>query len=174
MLVGDQYLQTTYNNAGRFKQRGVETYASFNVGDWRLDASYTYLHAPQTVMLLAEPESVGGPFQLPVPVTTQAYRRPKDIASVNLTWAPKALPITTTLTVRYNGKQNDYAFNANFDRLVVSLRSYTLVNLNATYDINAHLQLFARGENLLDRKYQEVFGFATPGRAGDGGVSVKL
>jgi vitamin B12 transporter len=173
-LVDGEIVQTTVNTSGSFKQRGVETYASLNFGDWRFDASYTYLHAPQTVMVLAEPASVGGPSQLPVPVTTQAYRRPKDIASANLTWAPKALPITTTLTVRYNGKHTDYAFNGNFNRLIVDLKSYTLVNLNATYDITSKVQVFARVENLLDKKYQEVFTFATPGRAGYGGVRVKL
>lgn len=174
VLVGDEYLQTTYNNSVRFKQRGVETYASLTLGDWRFDASYTYLHSPQTVMVLAQPESVGGPYQLPVAVTTQAYRRPKDIASVNLSWVPRTLPFTATATVRYNGKHTDYAFDEAFDRLIVDLKSYTLVNLNATYDVNPHLQLFARVENLLDKNYQEVFGYATPGRAGYGGVRVKL
>ncbi len=173
-LVGGQYLQTTYNEAGRSKQRGVETYASAKVGDFRVDLSYTYLHAPQTTMVLADPAPADGSYQFPVTVTAQAYRRAKDIASANLTWAPKALPITTTLTVRYNGKQTDYAYNADFNRLLVLLKSYTLVNLNATYDLNAHVQVFGRVENLVDKKYQEVFGFATPGRAAYGGVRLKI
>jgi vitamin B12 transporter len=172
--VGDQFLETTFNNKGSFKQRGVETYASARFGDFHVDLSYTYLHSPQTVMALADPLSVGGPDQLPVPITAQAFRRPKDIASANVTWAPKTLPVTTTLTVRYNGKQTDYAFNSDFDRLVVDLKSYTLVNLNATYDITKHVQVFGRVENLLDKTYQEVFAFATPGRAVYGGVRLKI
>jgi len=172
--VGDQFLQTTFNNAGSFRQRGVETYASARVGDFRFDLSYTYLHSPQTVMLLANPAPADGSFQFPVPVTTQAYRRPKNIASVNATWAPKWLPITTTATVRYNGKHTDYAFNSDFSRLLVDLKAYTLVDLNATYDLTKKVQIFGRVENLLDKKYQEVFTFATPGRAAYGGVRLKI
>jgi vitamin B12 transporter len=173
-LVGGQYLQTTYNEAGRSIQRGVETYASARVGAFRLDLSYTYLHAPQAVMVLADPAPADGSFQLPVPVTAQAYRRPKNIASANITWAPKAWPVTTTLSVRYNGRQNDFAYNSDFSRLLVSMKSYTLVNLNATYDITKQVQVFGRVENLLDRNYQEVFGFETPGRAVYGGVRLKI
>ena len=173
-FVDGQYLQTTYNNADKFKQRGVEAYASGRIGDIHVDLSYTYLHSPQTTMVLADPAPADGSYQFPVPVTAQAYRRPKDIASANLTWAPHALPITTTLTVRYNGKQTDYAFNSDFNRLIVDLKSYTLVNLNATYELTGNVQIFGRVENLLDRKYQEVFTFATPGRAAYGGVRLKI
>jgi vitamin B12 transporter len=174
VFVGGQFLQTSFNNSGSFKQRGVETYASARLGEFHVDLSYTYLHAPQTVMALADPAPSDGSFQLPVPITTQAVHRPKDIASANLTWAPKAWPITTTLTVRYNGKQTDYAFNSDFSRLIVDLRSYTLVNLNATWDITKNVQIFGRVENLLDKKYQEVFTYATPGRAAYGGVRLKI
>lgn len=172
--IGDAFVQTTFNNTGSFKQHGVETYASALVGDFHFDLSYTYLHAPQTIMALASPAPADGSYQFPVPVTAQAYRRPKDIASANVTWAPKAWPVTTTLTVRYNGRHNDYAFNSDFNRLIVSLKSYTLVNFNATYDITRYVQVFGRVENLLDKKYQEVFGFATPGRAAYGGVRLKI
>ncbi len=173
-FVDGAYVQTTYNNPDRFTQRGLEAYGSARVGAVRVDLSYTYLHAPQTTMVIADPAPADGSYQLPVPVTTQAYRRAKNIASANLTWAPRTLPITTTLTVRYNGKQTDYAFNSDFNRLIVLLKSYTLVNLNATYDVTRNVQIFGRVENLLDRKYQEVFTFATPGRAVYGGVRVKI
>ncbi len=172
--VGDQFLATTVNDAGKTRQRGVETYAAARVGDVRFDLSYTYLHAPQTVEALAGPAPADGSFQLSVPLRIQAVRRARNIASANVTWAPTRLPITTTLTVRYDGRQNDYAFNQDFSTLVVGLKAYTLVNLGATYDITRRIQIFARVENLLDRKYQEVFTYATAGRAGYGGVRVKI
>ena len=78
------------------------------------------------------------------------------------------------MTVRYNGRQRDYALNADYSRLLVDMKAFTLVNLNATYDINAHIQLYGRVENLLDKKYQEAFTFDTPGRAAYGGVRVKI
>ena len=173
-FVDGEFLQTTYNEQGRSRQRGVETYASARVGDIRLDLSYTYLHAPQTTMAVADPAPADGSYQFSVPVTAQAVHRPKNVASANLTWVPKTLPVTTTLTVRYNGKQTDYAFNSDFNRLIVDLKSYTLVNLDATWDITGNVQVFGRIENLLDKKYQEVFTFATPGRAVYGGVRLKI
>ena len=172
--VDGQFLQTSFNEQGRSTQQGIETYVSARLGDWRLDASYTYLHAPQTTDVLAGPAPADGSLQLPVPVTAQAFRRPKNIASANLSWAPHALPVTATLTVRYNGRQNDYAFNEDFSRLLVDLKGYTLVNLNASWDMTQRVQLFGRVENLLNQHYQEVFTFAAPGRAAYAGVRVKL
>lgn len=174
-LVGTSYVQTPYNNPAHSRQRGVETYASARIGDLRLDLTYTYLHAPQTIAALTEPFAVGGDFQTPTNVTTQAARRPKEIASFNATWAPKAFPVTATLTVRYNGKQTDYAFAPpSYARLIVALKAYTLVNLNATWDVNPHVQIFGRVENLLDDRYQEVFTYQAAGRAAYGGVRLKL
>ena len=56
----------------------------------------------------------------------------------------------------------------------MTLPAFTLVNLNATYAVAPHLELFGRIENLLDRRYVEVVSFATPGRAAYGGVRVRL
>lgn len=172
--VSGNYLQQSYNETGRTRQQGVEVYASARVADVRVDASYTYLDAPQTIEALADPAPADGSYQLPVPITTQAVRRPRDIASLNITYAPRTLPVGATLTVRYNGRQRDYAFNADYNRLLVDLKAYTLVNFNLTYDLGRHVQLFGRVENLLGERYQEVFTFDTPGRAAYGGVRVRL
>jgi vitamin B12 transporter len=156
------------NLPGKTKQRGAELSANAHFGDWRLDASYTYLHGREQRTVL-----VGGAF---TNFNGQPVRRAKNIASANLTWAPADQPFSGTVTVRYNGPQNDLAFTdaVTFTPVLVRLRSFTLVNANATYKLNAHVDLFARVENLLDRRYQEVFSFATPGRAGYGGVKVRF
>lgn len=172
--VGNTYLQTPYNEAGHSRQRGVEAYASATLDAFRAALSYTYLDAPQVIDALAGPAPADGSFQPSVPLTIQAARRPRNIGSANLTWAPKTVPVTATVTVRYNGRQNDYAFNEDFSRLVVPLKAYTLVNLDATYDLTRHVQLFGRVENLADDRYQEVFTYQAPGRAGYGGVKVRF
>jgi vitamin B12 transporter len=169
------FVQTAFNNPVRSLQRGVETYLEVGLGEWRLNASYTYLHAPQTLEALAQSSQAGGGLdQLPVPVVAQAVRRAKNIASVDVTYAPRALPLTTTVTVRYNGRQRDYAFNAFFNRVLLDEKAFTLVNLNVGYDLNPHVQIFGRVENLLDKNYQEVFSYRTPGRAAYGGVRLKI
>jgi vitamin B12 transporter len=168
------YLATSTNLDDTVKQRGVEAYLNARMGDIRVDAAYTYLKALQIINAVANPAPGDGSYQPPVPIETQAVRRPKNVASLNLSYAPEALPLTATVTVRYNGKQRDYAFNAFWDRLLVDMKAYTLVNLGATFDINSSLQIFGRVENLLDEDYQEVFTYATPGRAAYGGVRVRF
>ncbi|MFS0848781.1 TonB-dependent receptor [Novosphingobium panipatense] len=172
--VGGQYISTSINNDVVAKQRGVETYLQARLGDWHVDASYTYLKAPQVLTALVNPAPADGSYQAAVPVETQAVRRPKNVASFNLTYAPEAVPVSATLTVRHNGQQRDYAFNSMYQRLLVDLKAFTLVNLAATYDISGTLQVFGRVENLFDEDYQEVFTFSTPGRAAYGGVRVRL
>ena len=94
------------------------------------------------------------------------------------------------LNVRYNGRQLDSNFTginppfpaglpdvklatgANAGKVV--LASFTLVNLAASYDLNDHLEVFGRVENLTDEDYYEVFGFPTQPRAAYGGVRVKF
>jgi vitamin B12 transporter len=170
----NDFVQSSFNSATETRQEGVEVYASARFADFRVDASYTYLDAPQDVNALVGLAPAGGGFQFEVPVTTQAVRRAKNIASLNVTYAPKLLPLTATLTVRYNGKQRDYAFTDIFQHILVDLKAYTLVNFNATYDVTPHIQLYGRVENLADEKYQEVFGYNAPGRAAYGGVRVKF
>ncbi|MBS0363327.1 MAG: TonB-dependent receptor, partial [Proteobacteria bacterium] len=105
----------------------------------------------------------------------QAVRRAKDIASANLTWAPADAPYSATLTVRYNGKQNDLAFtDPSFTPVLVSLKAFTLVNLDASWKLTRSTELYGRVENLFDQGYQEVFSFEGAGRAAYGGVRVRF
>lgn len=48
----------------------------------------------------------------------------------------------------------------------VKLAGYTLVNLTASYQVNDTIRLHGRIDNLLDKDYEEVFGYETPGVSG--------
>ena len=157
------------NLPGSTRQRGVEVSGAARLpGGWRLDASYTYLDAPQSQAVTFDAVSgATGTF------TGQAVRRAANIASANLSYAPAAAPYSATVTVRYNGPQNDLFFG-NYPPLLVDLPSFTLVNLNATYRVTPQVELYGRVENLLGTRYQEVYSFASPGRAAYGGVRLRL
>lgn len=172
--VDGAFLSTSRNSDFRADQKGVEAYANIRLGDVRVDAAYTYLHAPQTILALAGSLPADGGFQAAVPIETQAARRPEHSGSLNVTWAPEALPLNVTATIRYNGRMRDYAFNADFQRLLVDLDDFVLVNLNGSFDISERLQVFGRVENLLDQRYEEVFTFATQGRAAFGGIRARF
>ena len=99
-------------------------------------------------------------------------RRPKHIASANLNYAFRLFDRDGNLNigVKYNGKQTDYKFDASFNRSIVQLNDYTLVNVAASYHVYKQLEVFARVENLLDEHYQEVYSYAAKGIAGYGGI----
>lgn len=173
-MVGDNWVSTSINNDVVNDQHGIEAYINARSGDWSVNANYTYLKALQTLSALANAAPLDGSFQAPVPIETQAGRRPKHMGSVNISYAPENMPVTATLTLRYNGQMRDYAFNSSYQSILVDMKAFTLLNFNATYDVSDTLQLFGRVENLLDTDYQEVFTFETMGRAAYGGVRIRF
>ncbi|WEK45966.1 MAG: TonB-dependent receptor [Candidatus Andeanibacterium colombiense] len=167
------YLGTSLNRTTVTKMHGVEVYGRADLGDVSIDAAYTWLKAPQGRNVLSDPEDPNS-YDSEV-VVTQAVRRPKDTASFNLTYAPSGLPISGTLTVRYNGDMKDVVYVAGYaGSLFADMPSYTLVNLSLRYKISDTLELYARAENLFDEDYQEVFTFKAPGRAIYGGVRARF
>ena len=46
----------------------------------------------------------------------------------------------------------------------VALGSYWLADARVAYAVRPGIELFARGSNLLDQRYQDVFGYRTEGR----------
>lgn len=60
-----------------------------------------------------------------------------------------------------------------FDRLgnqIEKLDDYVLVNLAASYDLNSHVQLYGRIDNLFNENYEDAWSYATPGFSLYGGV----
>lgn len=150
------FVATPANRTTLSKQNGVELFASARpIPQLRLDASYTHLDADENGV--------------------EEVRRPGDIASFNATYISSDERLSTTLTVRHNGRMTDVAFtDPSFVPVRVSLKPYTLVNFNIAFDVVEKVQLFGRVENLFDVDYEEVFSFATPGIGAFAGVRVKL
>jgi vitamin B12 transporter len=48
------------------------------------------------------------------------------------------------------------------------------VNIAAEYEVNSHLSIFGRIDNLANEHYSEVFVFPALGRAAYGGVKVRF
>ncbi len=103
-------------------------------------------------------------------------RRAKHIASANLNYGFKVFGNKGNLNVgvKYNGKQTDFSFDQSFNRSIVKLDDYTLLNVAASYEIYDQIELFVRVENLLDEHYQEVYSYRAPGIAGYGGIRMAL
>jgi vitamin B12 transporter len=86
----------------------------------------------------------------------QMLLRPKHIVAFDADWTRNKWMIN--LNSQYVDCREDFATGIG----MVELDSYLLVNLAATYKFNEHLEFYGRVENLLDRDYEEVFGYASP------------
>ena len=151
------FVATPDNRSTRSKQRGVEVFVSARpVDQLKFDLAYTWLDATENGV--------------------REVRRPRNVGSINTTVFSADGRFSGTLTVRYNGRQDDITFTdpTYATSPVVSLQEYVLVNLNAEFKLTDRIALFGRVENLFDEDYQEVFSFATPGRAGYGGIRAKF
>jgi len=150
------FIATPANRTSDSKQRGLELFvAARPIPQLRIDAAYTYLHARED--------------------GAAEVRRPKHIGSINVTVLDPGGRFSTTLTARYNGRQDDVAFtDPSFLPVRVSLQEYVLVNLSAEYRLTPSISLYGRVENLFDEKYEEIFSYVGQGRGAYAGVRVRL
>lgn len=131
-----------YNNVARAETSGLEVGATIDVlpGLVKFNAAYTYLHA--------------------VDLTTglTLARRPQNLARFALTITPNDRwliePRITTVSKRYSSANE-----------VGVVDAYTRVDLYSEYKLDANWKVFARGENILNERYQEVLNFGTTGPA---------
>ncbi len=143
---------TARNRVGKSRRRGLEIEGSWPVsGALTLDGSLTLQHTSQS--------------------NVREIRRPKFLASTSIHWQPANQPFGISLGADHNGKMTDTDFGS-FS--TITLNAYTLVHGTAHYDIGEHIQLYLRGDNLLDEAYSEVFGFAGQGRGIYGGIRAKF
>ncbi len=138
--------RTVANVDGRSKARGAELSAQARLTD-ALDVIASYTHT--------DTEDPDG---------KELVRRPKNLGSLILNYAFLEDRGNANAAVRYHGPQKDSAFDQFFNRSLVELDSYTLVDVSAFYRMNRHLEVFGRIENLLDKEYEEVFGYGSLGR----------
>lgn len=150
------FIATPANRTTVSQQRGVEVSLNARLAEqWSLDAAYSYLDAEENGI--------------------EEVRRPEHIASAALTWTAPGDAASATLVVRHNGATPDVAFtDPSFRPVRVQLDDYTLVNLNARVKLTDSVSGFARVENLLDERYEQVFSFVSPGRSAVIGVEARF
>jgi len=121
-------------------------------------ASYTYLEAEKTSSAdISQPQGA----RLP--------RRPRHevYVSASYLWCKK---LRTTLAAKFVNAREELNFGGpNFD-----IEDYAFLNFAAEYDVNSHLSIFGRIDNLTNEHYAEVFGFPALGRAAYAGVKMRF
>ena len=144
---------TAINLPGESKANGIELSGRYSpVSALDLTASYTYM----------DTRDANG---------DELVRRPQHIASFTGTYRFLENRASVTLGIDYNRNTRDnvfFPFPQPLQRFV--LDDYTLVRLAGSYKLTDRVTLFGRVENALNEQYEEVFSFATPGRAAFAGV----
>ncbi|MFA6957794.1 MAG: TonB-dependent receptor [Thermoanaerobaculia bacterium] len=96
-------------------------------------------------------------------------RRPKNSGSAGLTWA--ASRVSTSLAVTYGGERDDLSPVFPYGRIVNE--AYAVGELSAEWNLGA-FRPYVVIENVWDEEYQEVAGFASPGRRALIGIRYSL
>lgn len=140
---------TARNVPGESHARGLELSATFRASRaLDLSASYTFMNTTDAAGL-------------------ELVRRPRHLASATLTYRFLEDRASLTGGIDYNGATQDlvfFPFPQPAQRFV--LDGYTLLRVAGAYRLTEALEVFGRVENALNEQYEEVFSYATPGRAG--------
>ena len=94
-------------------------------------------------------------------------RRPGNKASLSAIWSPVE-KFTLTTTVLYVGPWVDISRDGSIPRIAAP--AYTTVNVAANYQVDPHVTVFGRIENLLNCHYENPIGFDRPGFGIFGGI----
>jgi vitamin B12 transporter len=152
---GFQYdpFSETYCNVGKATTYGVESFAALKVSSaLDLRGDYTWLIARDDI------------------AQAELLRRPKNKASVTADWRPiPRLRLAASLV--YVGAWVDFDRSGSY---LVKASPYATVNLSGDYDLGRGVTLFARIDNLLDRRYEDPVGFDKPGIGAYGGLRFAL
>ncbi len=105
---------------------------------------------------------------------TRLVRRPRNNLQFTTTWKPIA-PLTFSLGGNWVAGQQDLIFNPlTFASTQTEVPDYFVLRAGAICQINDHVSIWIRGENLTDRNYQAVYGYYSPRMAGYGGIKVSF
>ena len=150
-LFGSDPMTFKSLNINNAQINGIESQFTFNYEKlFRFNANYTYLLAVDKGSVAADYDK-------------SLLRRPKRKASASISISA-AENLFANFEVLYVGKRDDKFFDMrdySSGRLVLS--PYTLMNIAITYKFDNKLELYTRVNNIANVKYEEIFGFGTPG-----------
>ena len=133
-----------YVNIGRARTRGVEAAGEIKPGERiRLKLAYTRLEA------------------LDLDSGAALQRRPNDLVSAGADWSPSDR-WDIHFAVVHTGTREDRDYSG-FDAWNVTLPAYTLANAAISFRVSPGWQAFLRFDNLLNARYEPVFGYGAPG-----------
>ncbi|MBK9098159.1 MAG: TonB-dependent receptor [bacterium] len=146
-------------NINKAQTNGVEIFTkAILTSEIEIKANYTYTNA------IDKSENT-------VDFNKKLYRRPEHKAGLFLSYLFSE-DLNANVELIYVSKREEPDFVNYPSRIIVP--DYLLVNFAAHYDILPFIRLQGRIENLLDKEYEEIYGFGTAGFSVYGGISLKV
>jgi vitamin B12 transporter len=154
-LINDNSTFTTEVNIDRATTYGFENFIAYTpFARLLMRADYTYT--------LATDDITG----------EELLRRPKVKSSFASTWQASDALSFTAILVYVGPWMDDNRAATNLEPLTAG--GYATTNLAASYVLSRNLTLFARINNLFDRRYEDPLGFDHPGFGAFAGVKATL
>ncbi len=138
-------------NVDKAETKGVEFYVSAKLTE-NIDLKFNYTYTDAKDLSNNSPDK-----NLPL------LRRPKNKLGFNADYNFLE-KVNANIEIIYVGERDDKDFNQ-YPVPRVKLPDYTLVNLSASYNFTKVVQFYGRIDNLFNKYYEDVLGYATPGQS---------
>jgi outer membrane cobalamin receptor len=153
------------DNVSNARARGLELGGAWQrAAGFSVRASYTLLDTE----VLAVDHSAQAP--APYRVGDPLLRRPRHSGAVTASWTRARAAMFATVEARGRALDAEPSFGPSGG--LYENPGRTVVDLGGTLHLLRHVDVYARVMNLLDRDYEEVFGYPSPGRTAFLGVRV--
>jgi vitamin B12 transporter len=139
-----------YANISRTRAQGLEVEGGARIFDT--------LHLSGNLTAMDAIDSVTG---------QELARRPRLLANARVVWTPVP-DWSVGASASFTGKRFDDAFQS------VPLGAYTLLDIFASYALSERMQVYARGENMLDQRYETAAGYRSLPRTWTAGLRFSL
>ena len=150
------YFSQPINLGGTSQREGWEASLTADLNEHiAVDANFTLLNS----------EEPGG---------RREVRRPRRSGALNTHLVFAGGKGKSSLSLIYNGEMQDNEFITATPTDRAEIKAVTLLNAGISYQSNERTTLFFRGQNLLNKEYQQVFSFRAPGVTASVGVILTL
>lgn len=160
------YSQFQTDNIANARAGGVDLSASFRTA-WGLQARIGYTFLDTSVLAVDGSTEAQPPFH----VGDWLLRRPRHAASLDVVWTGTRESVFGTVGARGRTLDVDPTLGALGG--LFNNPGYATVALGASARLVPHVTLVGRVDDLLNRRFEEVFGFPNAGRTATIGVRVE-
>jgi outer membrane cobalamin receptor len=159
-LGGSMTNLSSYRSANLKNSRAQGLEVSFRIQPLRsLEISGQYTFLDSSILALDGSSQANAPFQ----TGQQLLRRPRNSAGYNVTWKYRNLTLNTNAYIRGTTLDVDPSYGLSACSFGMpcffSNKGYLRADAGFSYRLPHGVEIYGRVNNLLNRKYEEVFGY---------------